>query len=102
MLDVKSKSYPAFGCCGYWKKCDLGKGTCHYEVSYPAKMNVCAAYNRHRQQVNVQKAPELAAKKEIKENLQEEIAKNLQNEIVEHSQNETEIIVSDDGQLSLF
>ena len=88
-------TYPSFGCCSFWKVCQLGEGTCHYKVSNPAKMNACGAYNRH------QKQPTQVTQNEVMVEIIEQPPKvEPKNEI--KAEPKDELIIGDNGQLSLF
>jgi hypothetical protein len=36
-----------FACCGHYKICNMGKGTCFYDETDPEAKEFCAAYKRN-------------------------------------------------------
>lgn len=45
----EGRDYTAFGCCAFWRKCELGKGTCVYFKSNPAKQSACGLFKNKSQ-----------------------------------------------------
>ncbi|MEX3625019.1 hypothetical protein [Viridibacillus arvi] len=52
----KIGSYGTFGCCGFWKSCNLGKdfGKCVYKHIDNERMNDCQAFQRGSAQQKVE------------------------------------------------
>lgn len=50
-LYTKSGFSRNFGCCGHWKSCAMGKGTCIYEDKDPETMKGCSAWRRNQNDV---------------------------------------------------
>lgn len=47
------KDYTSFGCCSFWRTCQLGQTECVYAKSNPAKQSACGAF-RNAQQVKTE------------------------------------------------
>ena len=45
----EGRDYTAFGCCAYWRKCELGKGSCVYSESNPVKQSACGLFKNKSQ-----------------------------------------------------
>ncbi|MBM7607258.1 hypothetical protein JOD29_000495 [Lysinibacillus composti] len=45
----ENKDVTAFGCCAFWKVCELGTKPCVYSESNLAKQQACGAYKRATQ-----------------------------------------------------
>lgn len=45
----EGKDYTNFGCCAFWRTCELGKKACVYATSNPAKQSACGVFRNKPQ-----------------------------------------------------
>lgn len=45
----EGRDYTTFGCCAFWRKCELGKSECIYSKSNPAKKSACGVFRNKTQ-----------------------------------------------------
>ncbi len=38
-----------FGCCAWWKACDMGRKACYHEKEDPERSDSCLCYQTHHQ-----------------------------------------------------